>query len=273
LLLACGVLLSATINRGTAEHDASDHKLAPLDAPEFSIESGRGRLVLQGTTASAAHESGLRQLAADHFDNFVAQSDFRPGVVLTGNWESTTDRLLYALAATESAQAVMQDHSIKIRGITFNAETFAARLEFLRQNLLADIAVDADVLVIDFTATLEELCARAFSRLIFEPVSFSKSSAEIRTASFVTLDRITDFAHDCQRTTIAIIGHTDASGDESWNRQLSLLRAQAVRDHIARNGIDPQRLPVNGFGSSKPIADNTTVHGRSLNRRIEFELR
>jgi outer membrane protein OmpA-like peptidoglycan-associated protein len=73
------------------------------------------------------------------------------------------------------------------------------------------------------------------------------------------------------RTTI--IGHTDASGDESWNQRLSRARAQAVADHIAGNGIDPARLIIDAFGSSQPVADNATASGRSRNRRIEFELR
>ena len=104
------------------------------------------------------------------------------------------------------------------------------------------------------------------------PLVFRQSSTEIRDSSFGTLARIIDFAYDCPRTVIAITGHTDASGDETWNRRLSLARAQAVADHLANGGIDPQRLTVSGLGSSEPIADNSTPQGRGRNRRIEFSL-
>jgi len=272
-LLACGVLLSATIDRGTAEKQASPAQIAPLDSPVFSVTSGRSRLLLQGTTVSAAHEAALLKLAADQFVDYEAQTDFKPGVILEESWESTSKRLLYTLAATNSAQAVMRNHSIEIRGVTSDVVTFTARLEKLRADLGADMPVYSDIVVIDSADSISKLCSEAFSRLVFEPVSFRQSSAEIRSASLVTVDRITDFAHDCQHVTITITGHSDASGDESWNKKLSKARAQAVADHIVRNGIDPERLLVRGLGSSVPVADNTSAHGRGLNRRIEFELR
>jgi outer membrane protein OmpA-like peptidoglycan-associated protein len=273
LLLCCGVLLSATLDQGIADQTAQAARLAPLEAPIFSISSGRGRLLLEGITVSAAHESALMQLAGEHFDTSQAQSDFRPGVVLADNWETTSNRLLYALAATDSAQAVMRDHAIEIRGVTSDAEALTARLAFLRKTLLAETAVTTNIIVVDSRASADALCERSFSQLVLEPVSFRLSGADIRTSSYATLDRITDFAHDCQRAKVAIIGHTDASGDESWNQRLSRARAQAVADHIAGNGIDPARLIIDAFGSSQPVADNATASGRSRNRRIEFELR
>lgn len=272
LLLTCGILLSTKINHGTADQDAPPTHLAPLDVPEFSVASSRGRLILQGTTASRAHEAGLLQLAVDHFGNADTRTSFNPGVILADHWESTSSRLLYALAAMDSAQAVMRDHSIEIRGVTSNAALFAARLEFVRENLQPDISVDADIVIVDSVTPLDDLCEFTFSQLVFEPVSFRQSSAEIRSTSLVTLDRITEFAHDCRHTTILIAGHTDSSGDESWNRRLSLARAQAVATYIAQNGIQPERLLAIGLGSSEPVAENDTASGRSLNRRIEFEL-
>jgi len=273
LLFTCGVLLSTTIDHGTAEQQAPPVRPAAMDSPAFYFSSGRSRLLLQGTTVSKSHEAALLSLAANEFADYETQTNFKPGVVLANNWASTSHRLLYVLAATDSAQAVMGMHSIEIRGVTSDAETYAARLETLRDHLLAETLLSSDVVVINSKTSFEELCKEAFSRLIAGPVSFKQSSAEVRSASFVTLDRVTNFAYDCQHAKITITGHTDASGDEIWNRQLSLARAQAVADHIAQSGIDPERLLVRGLGSSEPIADNTTAHGRGLNRRIEFELR
>jgi OOP family OmpA-OmpF porin len=87
------------------------------------------------------------------------------------------------------------------------------------------------------------------------------------------LDKIIEVADDCRDSTIAITGHSDSSGNETWNRRLSVARAQAVADYITRGGITPARLLVEGLGSAVPIADNATAQGRSINRRIEFELR
>jgi outer membrane protein OmpA-like peptidoglycan-associated protein len=166
----------------------------------------------------------------------------------------------------------MREGSITIRGVTSDRETFAASLAALHENLSDEFVVDADVLTIGQVSTVGENCERVFSRLIAEPIAFRKSSAEIRSASLVTLDRITEFAHDCQHTAIAITGHTDATGDEAWNRQLSLIRARAVADHLIDRGVNPERLTIAGRGSEEPIADNSTVRGREFNRRIEFAL-
>ena len=92
-------------------------------------------------------------------------------------------------------------------------------------------------------------------------MSFARSSAELRPASFATLDRITEFAHDCPSTTIAITGHTDASGDEDWNRQLSLARAQAVADRVAARGLAAGRLVVTGVGSLIHLYSIGYMHG------------
>ena len=272
VVLACGMLLSATIDHGIADQGATPVPTSSLDDPVFWVESRRGRLLLGGTTSSAMHESGLLWLGANHFNVIATQTDFRPGVIVSDNWESASSRLLYALAATQSAQAVMRDDRIEIRGVTSAAGTFAARVEFLRQGLLTDMVIVADVLTVESSAPHDELCERAFAQLFLETVSFKQSSTEIRTASYGTLDRIVEYANDCRQTIIAVTGHTDAAGDAARNRRLSMARAQAVADHIADRGVDPRRLLVMARGSAEPVADNSTAYGRSRNRRIEFSL-
>lgn len=272
LVFTCGILLSAALNHGSTLQEDGAAGPAPLEPPTMSIESGRDRLVVRGMSKSTAHESALLQLVADHFDGFDVQTSFSAGVVLANNWDSASSRLLYTLAAMDSAQAVMRDGSISIRGVTSDAETFTTRLEFLRESLPDEALIDADVVTNEAASSARELCDRVFSRVTTDPVSFKQSSADIRVASLATLDRITEFAHNCQQATIAITGHTDASGDESWNRQLSLARAQAVADHLTDRGVVAARLIVSGSGSAEPIADNTTALGRERNRRIEFAL-
>jgi OOP family OmpA-OmpF porin len=273
LVITSGVLLSASIHRGTSDDPDLSAPASALDDAWFSITTAQGRLLVGGTSTSAAHEAALLQLAAEHFSDYDIQAQFRPGVIVREHWESATSHLLYTLAALSSAEAEMSQRSISIRGVTSDADTFAARVEILRGELPEEIQLSTDVLVVRSAMSFDELCEKTFSEIVLQPVSFMQSSAEIRQRSLVTLDRITDFAHDCQDITIVITGHTDASGDESWNRQLSRARAQAVADHIVQRGVDPQRLVVNGLGSSVPIADNSTALGRELNRRIEFELR
>ena len=67
---------------------------------------------------------------------------------------------------------------------------------------------------------------------------------------------------------IDVTGYTDSTGSEGYNQALSDRRADEVRIHLLRRGIDAARLTTSGRGESEPIADNATVEGRLQNRRI-----
>lgn len=130
---------------------------------------------------------------------------------------------------------------------------------------------------IDFAATNTDsaadttaLCARAFANYSAGPVKFDESATSFRSSAIPVLQRIIALANACRNATIEITGHTDSSGDERWNLQLSLARAEAVADYLVSHGIAAERLVTTGAGASSPIADNATRYGRGLNRRIEF---
>ena len=130
----------------------------------------------------------------------------------------------------------------------------------------ADLAATKPDHITDVTA----LCARAFANHNAGPVNFDESATTFRSSAVPVLQRIVALANACRNAAIEITGHTDSSGDERWNVQLSLARAEAIADYLVRQGIAAERLIATGAGSSSPIADNATRYGRGLNRRIEF---
>lgn len=272
-LLCAGILLPLAMDNDRGPEDQPDRFVPAFGSPKLTMMLTRGQLALRGTTQSAAHEAGLLQVARNRFRNHDVLQEFNAGVLLPDYWQPVSQRLLYAIAAMESADAAMTEGQIRIRGVTADAKTFAQRMDFLRDAMPADANLLDNVIVIDKELTLDELCQRTFAQLNALPIAFHESSAELRKSSFPSLDKVVDFAWDCQHTTIVISGHSDASGNEGWNRRLSRFRAQAVADYLESNGIDPERLVVEGRGSSAPVADNDTRYGRSLNRRIEFQLR
>lgn len=69
---------------------------------------------------------------------------------------------------------------------------------------------------------------------------------------------------------IQIAGHTDNTGNADTNMNLSQRRAEAVRDALVQDGVNPGMLTARGFGDTQPIASNDTAQGRQRNRRIEF---
>jgi len=71
-------------------------------------------------------------------------------------------------------------------------------------------------------------------------------------------------------TKLKIVGHTDSIGSEEYNLDLSLRRAQSVKEYFVQNNIDAHKITTDGKGENSPIANNQTVEGRSINRRVEI---
>jgi len=67
---------------------------------------------------------------------------------------------------------------------------------------------------------------------------------------------------------VRVDGHTDASGKEAYNQQLSMRRAKSVRNVLTRVGMREENVQLRGLGSSVPVASNKTASGRTENRRV-----
>jgi outer membrane protein OmpA-like peptidoglycan-associated protein len=71
---------------------------------------------------------------------------------------------------------------------------------------------------------------------------------------------------------IEIAGYTDNTGDAAANVSLSQQRAEAVRNELIRNGVNPAMLVAKGYGGANPVANNDLLEGRFRNRRIEYHV-
>lgn len=96
-------------------------------------------------------------------------------------------------------------------------------------------------------------------------VILAESGTKILDEMAVALSKVTG-------KKVKIIGHTDSSGDAAKNLTLSHERAAAVKNYLIGKNIPIKSLSIEGLGSNKPVADNTTSEGRKKNRRIEFEV-
>jgi outer membrane protein OmpA-like peptidoglycan-associated protein len=102
---------------------------------------------------------------------------------------------------------------------------------------------------------------------------FESGSAKIKASSLKVLDNIANVMNSNKAYNLMIEGHTDASGDEAKNLILSKDRAKAAKDYLIEKGIDAKRLTSEGYGITKPVADNNTAAGRAKNRRVEFNIK
>lgn len=110
------------------------------------------------------------------------------------------------------------------------------------------------------------------STLILRKIYFDTGKWDLLAASNAELERLIAFLNLNPRVVIEISGHTDDTGVKEDKIQLSLNRANAVKDYLVKRGISAGRLQVEGFGMYRPIADNSTYFGRKQNRRVEFKV-
>ncbi|MDA8163521.1 MAG: OmpA family protein [Desulfobacteraceae bacterium] len=102
--------------------------------------------------------------------------------------------------------------------------------------------------------------------------TFASNSAVLNPGVYPELDRIAKVLTEYPQTVIRVEGHTDSTGTEAYNMELSDRRAQAVKNALVQRGVDPSRVQALAFGESQPIASNDTEAGRQKNRRVEIRI-
>ncbi len=120
---------------------------------------------------------------------------------------------------------------------------------------------------------LEELNAKETSRglvLTLGDVLFASGKATLLPGARRTLDKLVTFLKENPERKVLIEGHTDNVGSSAYNLDLSLRRAEAVKEALVAQGIDPERIVAQGYGEIYPVASNADAAGRQRNRRVEI---
>ncbi len=103
-------------------------------------------------------------------------------------------------------------------------------------------------------------------------VTFNVGKSDVKAQFRETLKSVALILQKYNQTIVDIYGHTDSTGSEASNLDLSRERAVSVANVISANGVDPRRFYIEGFGETHPIATNDTDEGRALNRRVEIKI-
>ncbi len=103
-------------------------------------------------------------------------------------------------------------------------------------------------------------------------ITFATNSADLNAGFFQVLNSVALVVNEFNQTVIEVAGHTDNTGGDQYNQQLSERRAGAVAAYLGTRSVRSDRIITVGMGEGRPVATNDTEAGRQSNRRVELTL-
>ena len=158
------------------------------------------------------------------------------------------------------------DYHITVKGGGKYSVTASAP-GYLFGSALFEVDSQGRILSNDSNIVLAQSGAGAKTRLL---VFFEFDKADLQPASMPELNHALDLMKQVPSMRVEIAGYTDTVGTLAHNMDLSLRRANAVRDYLVQQGVAADRITAKGYGPSSPVASNETDEGRAKNRRVEF---
>lgn len=106
----------------------------------------------------------------------------------------------------------------------------------------------------------------------FGDVLFATNKADLKSSGLVDINKLAQFLQENSDRKVIIEGYTDSTGAENYNQSLSERRATSVQVALIKMGVDPARIVAQGYGKEYPVAENSSVSGRAMNRRVEVTI-
>ena len=248
-----------------------------------------------GTTALGASAVVLQELLASGKSRFAlvgedqwmagALSSLVGGLVSGGGMSFKGELQRHSLGSLSVlVNGAMQSLPVVVasgRLTAKNGQTMDAELQFLNDTgnpLALQWRIGKATLRavrIDYPAAASALgnALKAQKRVVLPGLYFDFGSATLKPESAAALPAIIEAIRAAPKGVLTLEGHTDSIGDTLRNQALSLARAEAVRAALIQSDTTlAARLKAQGFGSSKPVADNSSLEGRAQNRRVELAL-
>lgn len=172
--------------------------------------------------------------------------------------------------AAEKAKAEADAARAQAAAEAQKAQQSAAEADRLRQQAVANEAALRQKLLKQFNSVLQTRETPRGLVVNMNDVLFDTNSYALKEPAKEKLAKISGIIISHPGLNLVIEGYTDNTGSEQYNMKLSEQRANAVRDFLASQGIDPNSMKVVGYGEADPIASNDTAMGRQLNRRVEM---
>ena len=129
-----------------------------------------------------------------------------------------------------------------------------------QEQALRDVAAQSEAMSVQRT---QDVITATFK----SDVMFDVNSATLKPGAYSEIDRVANILQQYPDTNIRVAGHTDQSGSETYNQQLSERRAMSVKNALIQRGVADSRITAIGFGESMPISSSA-----AMNRRVEIRI-
>jgi len=234
-----------------------------------------------------AQSGPATQFTPDQLDNAKkalekAEAEFReePGAQRTRDFAYVAQRKAELAAATGAAEQAKRQME-KARGdferiATGELRKTSGELRKTRSDLQSErkARVAAEKRAKELMEGLARLASvkkekRGMVITLSGSVLFGSGKSYLLPAAQEKLNEVAD-ALKAQDRTMLVEGHTDSRGSHSSNQELSLRRAQSVRDYLVSRGVPSENIRAAGVGPDRPVESNATAEGRANNRRVEI---
>ena len=243
---------------------AADRARAEADAARYAAS----RAISDADAARLAAEQAMSQAERDRLAAQRARE-----LAQQATTQAERDRL-EALRAQELARSDVEAARLAAEQARRDA---AAAMNAAERERLAAAAAREDALLArqqleHMQTMITDLEAEQTERglvVTIDDVLFEVDRAELKPGARRQLSQLAQALREYPDTAVAIEGHTDSTGSDRYNQDLSERRAAAVRSYLASEGVSQQRLDTLGLGEHQPVASNDTAAGRQQNRRVE----
>ena len=248
-------------------------------APPYVFQANKDpvgvTLTLTGYVPDNAVHAALVAAAQRKFFDEKVVDNLKASIGAPKGFSDAVVRALGALSRLSTGSLVVSDREVKLSGDALYDGAANQIRTRLPKELPEGWTAKAEVSVKPAAAPVDaSVCQSLFTEVLSKgTIQFDTGSATINADSAGLLDRLAEIALRCPTASIEVNGHTDGDGDDAANQALSEKRAQAVVDFMVKAGLPADRFKATGFGSSQPVADNSTDEGKAKNRRIDFLVR
>ncbi len=216
--------------------------------------------VLRTDVAQAQKESGVAVTQASQAETSAAQAAQQRDQAVAAQAQSKQDAADAQHQATVATEEAAEAHQ-QAAAAQQQAQTLLAQREAQLEHLQA---------VFSQIASTRKTPSGLVVTLDSNAIRFDFDKSTIRPGNLELLSRMAGVLMTLQGYHVYIYGYTDNVGTAQYNQQLSERRAEAVRDYLARSGVDPKIMDTQGYGKNDPLERGDSAQARAKNRRVEI---